>query len=557
MDVLEHWNETLLLTPRTRRDMEHQEACLCPSRKARGLHARCSMKTAPKALLQQCRDALLQHSGEHIAALLGHWLEGMIGEEDLEEVLDDLCLLLHFRVLSWGSQHSYATYTSWWEVEGSLEPSEGTFFCAEVASLRQRLLDLPLKQFDLLVELAYQTRAREAELAGEPHPPTGPAGLRELATWLAGPLPASLAEQRPLPRTPHPPESPEERRLREQAWADQACQQGFLVRSPDTPQGVLDAFRLWCKAHAHPYFWVEPQGRAQATLRAQARKTVGWREAEALLARFREALPPLCHPYFARAEAQGFQARLIWFSRRHVALEGILAKDAEEAAREAVALWSALLAEERVRRAEQEELRRAELEPLWLRELKRWRDQGPPDLPALPEEVVLPPEWETLFSRDQLSAFLASLGSPARSRDPKALLVQRALERLATEPTARARFFELFQRELAVPPWELEAALECTPTERKRWTEEGRLPVVERRGFRKPGRTLEYPVFDRRVVLGLSRAELERWRDEHQRLVQAHRRAGAEARAAKGKNLPAVDRGQPETRTGKRVNSTP
>ena len=514
------------------------------------------MKTEMKALLQQCREALLQHSDEHIAALLGHWLEGMIGEEEREEVLDDLCLLLHFRVLSWGTQQAYATYTSWWEVEGSLEPSEGTFFCADVGSLRKLLLDLPLKQFDLVVELAEQARARGAELAGEPHPPTGKAWLRELAAWLAGPLPASLAEQRPLPRASHPPESPEERRLREDAWAASACQQGYLVRAPDTPQGVVEAFRRWCKAHTQPNFWVEPQGRAQATLRVQARKAFGWREGEALLDRFGEELPRLCPPYLARAEVQGFQARLTRFSRRHVALEGILAEDAEAAAREAVALWSALLAEERKLAAEQEELRRAALEPLWKRELKRWRDQGPPDLPLLPEEVVLPPEWETLFSREQLSAFLTLLGSPARSRDPKAVLVQRAQDRLATDRAARAQFFELFKRELAVQPWELETALECTPTERKRWTEEGKLPVLERRGFRKAGSTLEYPVFDRRVVLGLSRMELEGWRAEHQSLVKEHRRAGARARGAQRKSLPAVDRGQSETQPEKRGNST-
>lgn len=510
------------------------------------------MKTETKVLLQQCRDALLQQSNEHLAELLTSWFEGMIGEEGMDEDLDDLCLLLHYRVQTRGSQHSYATYTSWWEVEGSLAPSEGTFLCADAASLRKRLLEMPLKQFDLVVELAYQARSREAEQAGEPHPPTGPAGLRELATWLAGPHPTSPAERRPLPRTSYPMESPEERRLHEHAWAARACQQGYLVRSPDTPQRVADAFRQWCREQARPSFWVEPQGRAQATLRVQAKKTGGWREADALLARFREDLPGLSSPYLARAQAQGFQARLIWFSRRHVALEGLLAEDAQAAAREVVARWSALLAEERRLEAEREAARRAALEPMWQRDLRRWREEGPPpDLPELPEEVTLPPEWEALFSRDQFAAFLALLGSPARSRDPKATLVERARERLETDPTARAQFFEVFKRELAVPPWELEALLGCTPTERKRWADEGKLTVVNRRSFRKAGSMLEYPVFDRRLILGLPRTELERWRAEHQALVKEHRRAGAQARAAKGKSPPAVDREQPESETGK------
>src|SRR6266700_3081457 len=108
------------------------------------------------------------------------------------------------------------------------------------------------------------------------------------------------------------------------------------------------------------------------------------------------------------------------------------------------------------------------------------------------------------------------------------------LSRIAC-PLARAQFFEVFKRELAVPPWECETLLECTPTERKRWTEEGKLPVLDQRSFRKAGSRMEYPVFDRRVILGLPRAELDLWREEHQAIVKEHRRAGARAAAARRK----------------------
>ncbi len=94
------------------------------------------MKAKTEALLQQCRTALLQQSDERIAALLAQWFELMIGDEGMDEELDDLCLLLDYRVQSWGAQISYATYTSWWEVEGYLEPSEGTFLCAAFAGGR-------------------------------------------------------------------------------------------------------------------------------------------------------------------------------------------------------------------------------------------------------------------------------------------------------------------------------------------------------------------------------------------------------------------------------------
>ena len=494
------------------------------------------MKAITEALLQQCRTALLQQSDERIAALLAQWFELMIGDEGMDEELDDLCLLLDYRVQSWGAQISYATYTSWWEVEGYLEPSEGTFLCADVVSLRQRLLDMSIKQFDLVVELAYQACSLVAEMEGEPHLPTGQALLHEMTTWLAGAVPESeRAERKALPRAHTRVESREERRWREEERATQACQQGYLVVFPDTPSTVTDAFRHWCKEHAHPYIWIEARGQQQATLRAQT-KTVAAREVSAVLARFQEQLPALAAPYIANAQARGYQACVTWISRRQVALDGMLAEDAEQAAREVAALWSSVMAEEKQRTAEQEALRRAALEPMWKRELKRWREQGQqPELPLLTEEMVLPAAWDALFTREQLSAFLAFLELPASSREPKAALVQRVQEQVESDRTARAQFFEVFKRELAVPPWECETLLECTPTERKRWAEEGKLPVLDQRSFRKAGSRMEYPVFDRRVILGLPGTELDLWRAEHQALVKEHRRAGARAAAARRK----------------------
>jgi hypothetical protein len=108
------------------------------------------MKPQTEALLQQCRIVLLQRSDEQLDTLLKSWFESMIGEESMDEILDDLCLLLNYRVRTWGTQTSYGTYTAWWEVEGSfvLEEGEGTgeFFCANVASLLQKLLVIYLRR---------------------------------------------------------------------------------------------------------------------------------------------------------------------------------------------------------------------------------------------------------------------------------------------------------------------------------------------------------------------------------------------------------------------------
>lgn len=496
------------------------------------------MKAETEALLEECRLALLQQGDERIAALISQWFENLIGEEYLDEERDDLCLLLNYHVQSWGAPVSYATYTSWWEVEGYLEPSEGMFTCADLASLRQRLLDLPVKQFDLIVEMAYQARSALAELVGGPRLPTGWEGLREMAAWMAQADPAScdaeLKRKSSLPAYRQI-ESKEQRRRREQERAALAGEQGYLVVTPDSSHAVADMFHHWCKEHAQPYILLETRGRQLALLRVQTR-TVNIREIDAVLTRFQEQLPALVAPYIANAQAQGYQACLSWISRRQVTLEGILASDAQAVARAVVALWSTIQVEEKQREAEREALRKAELVPMWKRELNHLNEQeAPPKLPQLTEAVVLPAEWGELLTREQLSAFLSYLALPAGSRDAKAVLVQRVQERVENDQAVRALFFELFRRELAVPPWELEALLECTPTERKRWTDEGKLTILDQRSFRKAGSQKAYPVFDRRTILGLARTDLDLWRAEHQSLVKEHRSAAARAAAANRK----------------------
>jgi hypothetical protein len=115
----------------------------------------------------------------------------------------------------------------------------------------------------------------------------------------------------------------------------------------------------------------------------------------------------------------------------------------------------------------------------------------------------------------------------------KANLVQHLLTRLEADKVARAQFFEVFAFELAVPPWELETLLGCTTTERKRWTEEQKLPVLGYGSFRKAGSEHAYPVYDRRVILALTSGEIESWRSEHQARVRERRQAATQAAASR------------------------
>jgi hypothetical protein len=171
--------------------------------------------------------------------------------------------------------------------------------------------------------------------------------------------------------------------------------------------------------------------------------------------------------------------------------------------------------------------------PAWLKTLARLSTQGEgATCPELGERVALPAEWATRLSKEQLGAFLTFLKVPASSREMKANLVQQLLTRLEGDELAQAQFFEVFAFELAVPPWELETLLGCTTTERKRWTEEQKLPVLGYDSFRKAGSDHSYAVYDRRVILALARSETETWRSEHQVLVHKRRQAAAQAAAA-------------------------
>jgi hypothetical protein len=221
-------------------------------------------------------------------------------------------------------------------------------------------------------------------------------------------------------------------------------------------------------------------------------------------------------------------------------LKQVLQADVPRAVEDFMALWPDILAHyeaqleaSRVsyleRQRELEEARK----PAWVKALARLSAQGQgATCPELDERVVLPAEWATLLSKEQLGAFLTFLKVPASSREMKANLVQHLLTRLEMDKIAKAQFFEVFAFELAVPPWELETLLGCTTTERKRWTEEQKLPVLGYDSFRKAGSDHAYAVYDRRVILTLASSDIEAWRSEHQALVRKRRQAAAQAAVA-------------------------
>jgi len=143
------------------------------------------------------------------------------------------------------------------------------------------------------------------------------------------------------------------------------------------------------------------------------------------------------------------------------------------------------------------------------------------------------PELVELLTRDQISQFLEL---PGKSRKSKSELVQKLLALIEGDAAATEHFLETFKSELAVLPWDVEALLSCTATERKRWTADGKLPILEYRTFHKVGRDISYPVYDRHFITILTQETIERWRAEHRAFVQMRRKTGirkaAESREA-------------------------
>jgi hypothetical protein len=522
------------------------------------------MMPKTEQLLHQCRTALLQQSNEQLNTLFVSWFERLVGEESMDEVLDDLCLLLGYGICSLHSNILYATYTAWWEVEGSAD-LDGEFVCLEVAALQHYLITMPIKQFALVAELAYQVCVLDAGVEDQPCPPTGQEWLCALAVWLGNGAREPFHSQiwrKELQATPPVPQHQLTRKQRraqqrklEHELVEQAWLCGYLLLGPDVSNQVLILVQSRCKKNRRPYIAVQQMGAQFANIcidLCTIRRAI---EAEGKLFsgapvptfmpgdELRQHLTLFSAQYSARAETAHQEACALSPRRDVFELKQVLQADVPRAVQDFMALWPEILmhyeaeleASRIVHLARQRELEEAR-KPAWIKALARLSAQGQEaTCPGLNERVVLPEAWATLLSKEQLGAFLTFLNLPASSREIKANLVQHLLTRLEMDKTAKARFFEVFAFELAVPPWEFETLLGCTTTERKRWTEEQKLPVLGYGSFRKSGSDHAYAVYDRRVILTLMSSDIELWRSEHQALVRERRKAAAQAAAANRK----------------------
>ena len=133
------------------------------------------------------------------------------------------------------------------------------------------------------------------------------------------------------------------------------------------------------------------------------------------------------------------------------------------------------------------------------------------------EAILSVLKWAT---KDQLSQFLKTVGSEIPKKALKDDLLTLCL---SLSPENLYRLAQEYTSLLALHPTDVEEFLGCSKTERKRWTEEKRLTVIEYREF-KYG---QFPVYDCLDIIKITPEQIKAWRTLYQEKVKENRSAGA------------------------------
>ena len=149
-----------------------------------------------------------------------------------------------------------------------------------MAALQHRLIAMPIKQFALLADLAYHICTLEAEVEGQPSPPTGQEWLRTLAAWLSTGAREPFHNQswRNESHTAPPAAKTQltrkqlraQQRKLEQKLVEQAWQRGYLLLGPEVGTQVPILVQSRCRKNRRPYISVQQKGEQFASIRIDA-----------------------------------------------------------------------------------------------------------------------------------------------------------------------------------------------------------------------------------------------------------------------------------------------
>lgn len=144
------------------------------------------------------------------------------------------------------------------------------------------------------------------------------------------------------------------------------------------------------------------------------------------------------------------------------------------------------------------------------------RDESEPGKQALKRQLYS-------IRKDYLMQYLAFQGIKLKKTALKEEIVDYVIKTPLTQIRGLVRKFASV---FALYPKQVETFLKCTKIERRRWTAERKLAVVEYRQFNYG----EFPVYDLLLILEISPKQIQTWRQEYQNQVKQNRQqAGKKA----------------------------
>lgn len=114
-----------------------------------------------------------------------------------------------------------------------------------------------------------------------------------------------------------------------------------------------------------------------------------------------------------------------------------------------------------------------------------------------------------------------------KARDSKETIIKYFKRANRLKIINKKDLYELFGERLALHPVDLEERLNISKTERKRWTEEGKLKVARTEIFTKYRQDFECPYYDYKQATTLKQSKIEKWREQHKLQVAKNRSKGA------------------------------
>lgn len=130
----------------------------------------------------------------------------------------------------------------------------------------------------------------------------------------------------------------------------------------------------------------------------------------------------------------------------------------------------------------------------------------------------------SLLTKEQLSTILGNNPKKAKKEDA----IEELLQQMLDNEVLIKKIYNDFQSTLAMLPTQLEEYLNITVNERKRWTENKKLPVIEQRSFKKWGKVNYYPVYNRYLVYQITEEQIQNWRKEDEQVKTQNRLKGLE-----------------------------